>query len=80
MVQPHSLGLSEQGLERVKNNILRIKKNHRTWGWNDSIWLQKADEIDSEAQVGSESTLKRFKKQILFEFYSKHYSLQSLFF
>ena len=32
MVWPHSLGLSEQGLERVKNNILRIKKKSSNLG------------------------------------------------
>ena len=57
---PRSLQLSEQGLEIIKNNIARIKKNNPSW--NNLDWLEKAtNHIDNKARVSSVSTLKRFK-------------------
>ena len=36
---PRSLQFSEQGLEIIKNNIARIKKNNPSW--NNLDWLEK---------------------------------------
>ena len=58
---PRSFRLSQEGLETINKEIVRRKKNDKSW--NNLDWLKRANEIDPDARLDSETTLKRFKRK-----------------
>ena len=58
---PRSFRLSQEGLETINKEIVRRKKNDPSW--NNLDWLKRANEIDPDARLDSETTLKRFKRK-----------------